>query len=259
LASRVIEEQSRTSAVGKAFAILRVLRQAPVPLSLTAVAEQVNIAPSSAHAVLTQLLREDAVIQDADKRYQLGPSVFHIGSSFARGARIYRSIWMELVQASNELGVTAVVAVEWEGHYLVLNSHRGGDSDIAVPFGGRVPLDGGSFGKVHFAWSGAELPAQLPEYTKASVTDVSEYRSGLESARRLGYATDEGEFAEGTGGVAAPVTSSLGYEGLASFLMPLARLHEIGIDQLGQRIAGLASRASMALGDNDRVRFFGFE
>jgi IclR family transcriptional regulator, acetate operon repressor len=253
------DQENRASAVGKAFAVLRVLRRSPNPMTLTAVAESVHIAPSSAHSVLTQLLKEGAVVQDADKRYELGPALFYLGSSFARGSRIYRAVWMELVQAANELAVTAALAVEWDGHHLVLNSHRAGDSDVRVPFGGRVPIDGGSWGKVHFAWSDAELPDKLPGYTDASITDLDRFRNEIAIARRLGYATDLEEFAAGVGGVAAPVTSRLGYEGVASFLAPRSRVEEIGIGQLGGRIAGLAARASLALGDKERVRLYGFE
>lgn len=252
-------EQQRTSAVGKAFSILLVLRRAPNPLTLTAVAESVGIAPSSAHSVLNQLLAQGAVMQDEDKRYQLGPALFYLGSAFARGSRIYRSVWMELVQASNELAVTTSLAVEWESHHLVLNAHRAGGSDVAIPFGGRIPLDGGSWGKVYFAWSGAPLPNRLETYTPNSITDLKTYGQELDQTRQRGYATDNEEFAAGVGGVAAPITSSLGYEGLASFLAPVHRIEEIGAAVLGERLATLAARASLALGGQGRVRFFGAE
>ena len=252
-------EKERTSAVGKAFAVLRVLRRSAMPITLTSVAEQVGIAPSSAHSVLMQLLKEGAVTQDADKRYQLGPTLFYIGSSFARGTPIYRSIWMELVEAANELAVTAALAVEWEQHHLVLSAHRGGNSDVAVPFGGRVPIFASSWGKVYYAWSGAPLPSELSRFTDRSTTDVATFKAEVESTREAGYAIDRGEFSEGVGGVAAPVTSSMGYEGLASFLAPLETVERIGFEALGRRLSGLAARASLSLGDAARLRRYGFE
>ena len=74
---------------------------------------------------------------------------------------------------------------------------------------------------------------------------------------RLGYAIDRGEFADGVGGVCAAVTSSSGYEGLASFLGPLPKIEQIGFDALGRHLATLTARASRALGDPAQMRFFG--
>jgi len=119
------------------------------------------------------------------------------------------------VLPSNELAVTTALAVTWENHHLVLNAHRAGDSTVAVPFGGRVPIDGSSWGKVYYAWSGASVPEKLESYTPASVTDRAKYEREIQEVRARGYATDREEFSSGVGGVAAPITSSVGYEGLA--------------------------------------------
>lgn len=251
--------KATASAVGKAFAILRVLRGASSPLTLTAVAQEVGMAPSSAHSVLNQLLEQDAVFQDEDKRYLLGPSLFFIGSAYARGTRVYRAIWMELVSAANELGVTTALAVPWSNRHLVLNAHRAGSSDVAVPFGGRVPIAASSWGKVYYGWSGEELKGDLQAYTSASITKRADFQAEIDEARRVGYAVDRGEFFDSVGGVAAPLTSDTGYEGLASLLGPLELIEEIGFDKLGRRLGTLTARASLALGDRERVKFFGAE
>ena len=217
------------------------------------------MAPSSAHSVLNQLLDQGAVLQDQDKRYQLGPSVFYIGSAYARGTRAYRSVWVELVSAANSLGVTTALAVPWDNHHLVLSSHRAGDFDVAVPFGGRVPIDAASWGKVYFAWAGVALPKELGTYTSKSIADPKTLAKELEAVRNAGYAVDNGEFADGVGGVAGALTSDSGYEGLASFLAPIERVNELTVDLLGRRISAITARASLALGDPDRMSLFGAE
>jgi DNA-binding IclR family transcriptional regulator len=228
-------------------------------MTLTALADEIGIAPSSAHSILTQLLDQGVVVQDSDKRYQLGPSLFYLGSAFARATPIYRSVWMELVTAANQHAVTAAIAVPWENHHLVLNAHRGGDSDVAVPFGGRVPIDAASWGKVYYQWSGAPVPAKLTRYTPLSILTGEAMAKELVTVGELGYAVDRGEFSEGVGGVCAAVTSSNGYEGLASFLAPIARIEQISFETLGRHLASMTSRASRALGDPARMRFFGSE
>jgi IclR family acetate operon transcriptional repressor len=250
-------ETGTTSAINKAFTALRILRASPVPVTVTALAKGVGVAPSSAHAILGHLVSEGAVVQLQDKRYTLGPALFHLGASFAAGTPVYRSMWLELGQVANELGVTAAVAVPWDDHHLVLNAHAGGPTDIAIPFGGRIPLAASSWGKVYYGWSGEPVPPVIPRYTERSVTDRDALLAEVEEARTRGYAVDEGEYADDVGGVCAPVTSADGYEGLASLIAPLERLHHLGTAVLGRRLAGLASRASLALGDSERVRFFG--
>jgi DNA-binding IclR family transcriptional regulator len=166
---------------------------------------------------------------------------------------------MELITAANEYAVTAAIAVPWDGHHLVLNSHRAGDSDVAVPFGGRVPLDAASWGKVYYAWSGDQLPSKLTAYTDHSITAIASFTQAVREARETGYAVDNQEFAIGVGGVCSAVTSATGYEGLASFLAPVPRIEELTVERLGRRLADLAARASRALGDDGRMRFFGIE
>lgn len=248
-----------TGAISKAFAVLRVLRRAAAPLPLTTIAEQIGMAPSSVHSILTQLLEQEAVEQDPDKRYQLGPALLYVGSAYVRDSKVSRAIWFELVGAANELGVTAVLAVTWEDHHFILNAHRAGETNIAVPQGGRVPLEAGSWGKAYYGWSGAKIPSKLRAYTAASITDPKRFAEELDVTRQNGYGTDRAEFADGVGGVCAAITSSIGYEGLASFVAPLSRVEEITFAELGRRVSGLAARASLTLGDRSRVPLFGFE
>jgi IclR family acetate operon transcriptional repressor len=263
MSRRVADQDSgadhKSSAIGKAFTIIRALRRAGSPMTLTALAEAVGTAPSSAHSLVTQLLDAGAVTQDSEKRYSLGPSMFYVGSAFARSTPLYRSVWIELITAANEYAVTAAIALPWESHHLVLNAHRAGDSDVAIPFGGRVPLDAASWGKTYYAWSGAALPGRLASYTVNSIASVQEFTKEVERTRLHGYATDREEFSIGVRGVAAAVTSANGYEGLASFLGPATRLEDEELEKLGRRLTDLTARASRTLGDSSRMRLFGSE
>lgn len=248
-----------SSAIGKAFAVLAALRGATSPMTLTSVASAAGVAPSSAHSILNQLLEQDAVVQDEEKRYRLGPVMLYLGASFARGTRAYRSVWIELVTTANELSVTAALAVPWDGFHLVLNSHRAANSDVAVPYGGRVPLDAASWGKVYYAASGAAVPKKLTRYTPSSIVDKAKFEAQIELTRTRGWAIDDEEYHEGVAGVCAAITGQLGYEGLVSFLAPKSRIQELEFARIGRRLADLAARASLTLGDGSRHRFFGTE
>ncbi len=245
------------SALNKAFRVIRLLRRTNGPLALTEIARSLRIAPSSAHSIVGELVTEGIVVQDGDRRYRLGPATFYLGASYARSVPIYRSAWSSLVEAARELALTAVVAVPWEEHHLMLAVHQNGGPDVEVAFGGRVPIDAGSFGKAYFAWAGGQLNGNFTAYTNKSITDAKQYAAELARTRERGYATDDEEFAAGVGAVASGVTSERGFEGVVSLLGPVGHLKDIGFENAGRRLAALAARASFALGDPGRVTVVG--
>jgi DNA-binding IclR family transcriptional regulator len=247
------------SAVTKAFGVLRLLRRRQTAVSVSEVARTVRIAPSTAHAILSELQAQGAVVQDPDRRYRLGPATFYLGAAYARSAPITRGIWTELTELARELRLTAVIALPWENHHLMLNVHQHGGGEIDVAFGGRVPIEAGSFGKAYYAWSGVTPPAAIARFTPGSTTDPDRYREEIERTRDRGYATDHEEFTVGVGALAAGVTSERGFEGVASLIGPISQMNELGFDAVGRRLAGLASRASFALGDLHRMRVVGVE
>lgn len=247
------------SAITKAFTVLRLLRRSSGAMSVSELAKAARVAPSTAHAILAELQAQGAVAQDEDKRYRLGPTTYYFGAGFARNAAINRAIWSDLSSLAREFSVTAVVAVPWEDHHLVIGVDVNGQSDVEVAIGGRIPLDAGSFGKVYFAWSDAKLPAKPGSYTPNSITTAARYAESVKQAREMGYATDVEEFALGVGAVAAAVTSERRYEGLASLIGPISHMSELGFENAGRRLAGLAARASFALGHVQRVRVLGAE
>jgi DNA-binding IclR family transcriptional regulator len=248
-----------SSSIGRVFAVIRVLRRSPVALTLTTVAQEAGIAPSTAHSLLTELLAQGAVTLDENKRYRLGPSLLYLGSAYARATPLFRSTWIELVDLANELGVTAAIAIPWEAHHLIIASHQGGRSAVDVAFGGKVPLDGGSWGKAYFASAGVPLPEELGIYTSRTMTNRDDYETAIAATHSMGYAADVEEFAEGVAAVAAAVTSDSGYEGLASLMWAVGQTAELDVAKIGRRLAALTARASLSLGDPSRVSSVGSE
>lgn len=247
-------------AINKAFSVITLLRRSVNPLTLTEIARTLRIAPSTTHSILNELASQGVITQDGDRRYRLGPATFYLGASYARGAPIYRSVWRDLIELAREVSLTAVVAVPWQQHHLILNVHDAGTSDIEVAFGGRVPIDAGAWGKAYYAWSENEPPTDKPTmYTSKIIISPEDYESELQRSREQGYAVDLEEFIVGAGAVASAVTSEAGFEGVSALIGAIDDLKAVGVDEAGRRVAAVASRASYALGDHSRLRVVGVE
>jgi DNA-binding IclR family transcriptional regulator len=239
------------------FDAVRVLRRATVPLSLSEIAESLGIAPSSAHAILRVLLSEDVVTRDRDKRYRLGPALFYLGASYARQRPIYRAVWDDLVQLAHDLGLAASVGVTWSNHHLILAVHQNGGPQVGLGIGSRVPIQAGSYGKVYYAWAGVKLASPLKSFTVATITSPAVFRKELKLTQGRGYAIDREEFVAGVGAVAAAVTSSRGYEGVACLMGSIERFREMGYERPGTALVRLSERASVILGDASRQAAWG--
>ena len=246
-----------SSAIDKGFAALATLRAASAPMTLTAIAQETEVAPSSAHSTLGQLLAQGAVVLDENKRYQLGPALHALGASYARRTPVYRAAWMELVNLANDLRLTAAIAVVWGDQHLVLNAHRAQGSNVAIPFGGAVPLAASSWGKVYYAWNDDAVPTELEQFTPGSITDRDAYIAQVEQVRSTGYAIDIEEYYPGVLGVCSAVTSDTGYVGLVSLLGARQQIEHHGLESIGEALSTLAARASHTLGDSSRLRLFG--
>ena len=240
----------------KLFAVLALLRRSSNPLTLTEIARAVNIAPSSAHAILRVLVDHSALTIDAEKRYRLGPAIFYLGASFARNSPLYRSTWNELVRLSHDLGLACAIAIPWDQHFLVLAVQQTGEPGVGVPLGSRIPLFAGAYGKIYAAYTRAE-PTELAPFTEHSLTDIVEFRRACEEARRVGYGVDRNEFVDGVGTITGGVTSEYGFVGLAVVMGPVERVDSIGYAAVGERLSSLASSASVILGDASREKVWG--
>jgi DNA-binding IclR family transcriptional regulator len=247
------------SSINKAFRVISLLRKEQTPLTLSEIARSVSIAQSTAHSILSELSAQSVVVQGGDRRYRLGPGIFYLGAVFARNTALHRGVWRQLVDLARTVALTAVIAVPWEHHHLILNVHESDGSGTEVAFGGRVPIDAGAWGKAYFAWSGESPEGDLPTRTPKTITDHKEYLADIERAQETGYAIDVEEFIMGAGAVASAVTSESSFEGIVALVGSVAQLKRVGVDDAGRRLAGVAARASYALGDQSRLRRIGEE
>src|ERR1700737_5045528 len=133
----------------RAISIMRMLRRSRTPLNLSTIAADLDIPTSSVLAILRSLVNENALMS-VDKRYQVGPALFYIGTAFATRSPLYRCAWPELVRLADELGLSATITVPWDQHHLVIAVHSNAGIPNLPP-GSRFPITAGAYGKAYYS------------------------------------------------------------------------------------------------------------
>jgi DNA-binding IclR family transcriptional regulator len=228
--------------------ILRLLRLAHAPLRISEISRDLGIAQSTVQSIVTSLVKGGAIVLGPDRRYSPGPATLYLGASYAVTSPTYGAIWGDLIGLAQDFGVSALLAVPWEEHHLILAIHHKDTRFLGLAPGIRFPIGAGSYGKAYYAWSGVPVPNELRRYTPATIADHSEYMAEIERTRWRGYAMDNEELSVGSASVAVAIISKSGYEAVAGLFSNPASLITERHAGIGQRLAETASRSSRILG-----------
>ena len=193
-------------AVGRAFAILRLLSQTKEPRGVTAIARSLGIGKSSAHALLEALLAADA-IEDAGKRqFRLGPLVEELGRCRHGKRKLTEICQPYLAELAEHVGQTSVFGAPIGDRFRILSVVEGRSLFRVKAVQDRsIPLLAGVVGKIALAWKIVPVPQELPHFTKESVGDLGALGEELEQVRATLVALDRGEYLRGVYAAGSPV------------------------------------------------------
>ncbi len=245
-------------ALSRALALLnRIAEAADGGASLTELAQQVGLAPSTAHRLLTTLELERFAHFDHDGRlWSIGAQAFAVGCAFTKSRSLVGLARPYMRRLMEESGETVNLAVEDQGQmvYLAQVECRQMMRAFARP-GSRVPLHCSAVGKaVLSAGADRSLSKQLlrhgmPRLTVKTITVPAQLRADLERARTLGYAIDDEEHAVGLRCIAAPIFDESG-EAVAALSVsgPMARIVDERIAPLSALVVRSARAISAEMG-----------
>lgn len=196
-------------AVGRAFAILRLLSQTKKPQGVSALARTLGIGKSSTHGLLQALLATGA-IEDAGKRqFRLGPLIDELGRSRGGKRSLAEICQPYLAELAEQVGQTSVFGVPDDERFRIVSVVEGrGSFRVKAVQGKSIPLLAGVVGKIALAWGIVHMPKELPRFTEDSVREARKLGEELERVRREKLALDRGEYLRGVCAAASPV---LGY------------------------------------------------
>jgi DNA-binding IclR family transcriptional regulator len=74
--------------------------------------------------------------------------MFYLGAAYVK-VPVHSRIWDGLVVPADDVRLTAVLAVPWREHHLILDVHENPHPGVDVAIGGRVPIEAGAWGKAY--------------------------------------------------------------------------------------------------------------
>jgi len=204
---------SRTSStVATALRVLRLLAEHPDGMGITEVARALDMSKSKGHLMLATLLEQDFAERTADSRYRLGLTAFEVGSAVPDAARFGGDLIAPMRTLADLCGEAVSLAVPRNRDAIMIQRFETKHvlrAEIGV--GTRMPLISCASGKFLLA----HLPEDqvdslypdevLPHVTVHSIRTKTQLKTTFPEIRRLGYALNDEEYAEGISGIATGV------------------------------------------------------
>ncbi|MDQ3113862.1 MAG: IclR family transcriptional regulator [Actinomycetota bacterium] len=203
--------------IDRAIRILNLL-QGSRRMSLSEIAGQLELPPSTVHGILKTLVVHGMVGQEAAAgRYRLGPTVLRLGSVFLETLelRARALAWSE--DLAQRTGFAVRAGVLSLGDVVIIHHEPRPDGTRQVPEVGIViPAHVSALGKAVLAYDRAAAdemlsrPDALFAMTGETVTDRRTFRRRLRETQRSGLATEVEEAVLGECSAAAPIFQSCG-------------------------------------------------
>jgi IclR family acetate operon transcriptional repressor len=248
---------AQVQSLTRGLSILEGLARAEGGLTLTELAQRVDLPPSTAHRLLSTLERMGYVFQAGDLGlWYVGLQAFAVGSSFLASRDWVAQSHPYMRRLMEQAGETAHLAIPDGTEAVFIDQVQCRETmRTIVRLGSRVPLHASGVGKAIFA----TLPDEqidailkvkgLPRITHNTITAPETMWASIRVIRQRGFSFDDEEHLVGTRCVASPIydehAESLGAISLAG---PVSRLPDARIQKLGPIVAHFAEDITRRLG-----------
>jgi DNA-binding IclR family transcriptional regulator len=249
-----------TKTVTKAMQILHAFSSAEPELAIGELSARLKMHKSIVSRLVTTLCEWRMLERNPlTKRVRLGVGVLQLGMQMANQNPLHRYALPLLGSLVERTRHTAHVSMRDRHEMLVVASVLSPDAlRVTLQLGDRRPLHAAAAGKIFLAYlpdSARELiiaETGLPALTGETITSRKELETHLATVRRNGLAWNNGESANGVGGVAAPVFVADGSViGAVSSVFPLNIVKTTDRTTLANHVRRTARELSMALGWTD--------
>ena len=201
-------------AVTRAAAILRLLSRAREPMGVKAIAQALELVPSTGLHILRALVAEELVkVDPITKQYSLGSGLISLARTALESDDFPRRVQPRLDDLSRRYGVTAIgVELPNLRHMIVVALARSqAPVRLHVDVGSRFPALISATGRCLAAFSNhptAEIEKRFKALRWNNAPSYEAWLKEVETVRRQGYSIDRGNYIAGVTIVAVPVLNA---------------------------------------------------
>ena len=248
---------AQVQSLTRGLSILEALAKAEAGVSLTDIAQRVQLPVSTTHRLLSTLEKMGYVYQSEElSRWYVGLQAFTVGAGFLANRDFVGQSHVYMRRLMEQSGETANLAIlDGTEAVFIAQVQCREMMRILVKLGSRVPLHASGVGKAIFA----ALPDEqidailkvkgLPRITENTIVAPETMWAALKVIRHRGYSFDDEEHAPGTRCVAATIYDEHAEPlGAISLAGPSSRLPDERIKQLGPIVAHTAEELTRKLG-----------
>jgi DNA-binding IclR family transcriptional regulator len=234
--------------------VLRYLSATSTSVGVTRIARDLQLNSSTCYNFLKTLVHEGLVsFDESTKTYSIALGLIELAKGVLEQGSYVRLVhpYLEAIAARHR--VTATLWQRTSSERVVLVDRADNDSSIRVhmSIGQRLPMYIAALGRCMAANSGL-APDELEKRFKAMRWDdkpsFEEYMAGVDDVKRLGYATDSGNYVKGVSTASAAVLDSTGRAVMAISAVGFsAQLNRSALKNLGEDLRARAAEVSRAL------------
>ena len=235
--------------------VLEALESGSGPMSLSAVAQASEMAPSKVHRYLVSLGRIGLTMQDPiSGLYDFGAGMRRLGAEALQRTNEVAVVNRHALTLRDLTGHSVDVAIWGDQGPLVVNWAYGGRPlPLTVRVGARLPLLSSSIGQVYLAYLADSLIMPNLEAERATAAGATWSQRRIDVLRRRvrqqRYAVTVGGVIPGVASVAAPVFTASDPLPLAlSVVMPEADGGPAHLPSICEKVLAVSSAASAELG-----------
>jgi len=244
----------QSTAVDKALDVLFHLSGQPQAQGVSEISHALSLPKSSAHRLLSALVRRGLVERDARGRYRPGVGLLALALGVLDREPLIAAGRDVLEQQARALGETFFLVAARAGRLTVLEKAEGTGFLRASPaVGTEVPVHATAVGKLYLAHAPALVQAPEPERFTERTLEPDALAREVAHARAHGFALNEQEWIEGLSVIAAPVFAPGGMTGAVCCALPSSRLASLQEGEVVDRVKAAAERISARLLGNSAV------
>ena len=206
------------NSLARGFKLLEKMAEAEHPLTLSQVAESMEMTLPTAYRFLYTLQAIELIEKEPDRKaYRITPKVLKLGFGVFKSSELWSTAHPHLLRASQAYGETFNLAILENDQILYIDRVKTQSIlTINLEIGSKLPAFCTSMGRVLLAWLPREEARRRlrlnprEKHTDGTVTDLAKLEDILVHVRRSGYAVNSGELAAELSSVAAPVFNRQG-------------------------------------------------